>query len=113
MNASPITAAPHTFLDLLLGIYQPHIPARNKERFFAVLDDRFIPSANPDDPRDSNPHPQWVMNALDKLDALLDPYHPLPKEARKARGAIRLAAMEQLSKLFRERLRRENRKLPV
>lgn len=108
MNA-PAPADPGSLTDLLFGTYRDHIPARNKDAFYAIFDASQIPRAHPDNPRESNPHPQWIMDALDKLDALLDPHRPLSEEARKARGAIRLACMVQLSKLLRERLRQEAR----
>lgn len=106
-------ASPHSIIDRLFAIYRDHVPARNKERLFAVLDDPHVPSATPADPRDPNPDPQWLMGVLDKLDALIDPYHPLPDEPRKARNAIRRACMDQLSRAMRERFRQQARELPL
>ncbi len=89
--------APHSVTDRLFSLYRDSIPAQHKERFLAILD------AAPH----GTPNAQWIMDALDALDALVDPYTPLPDEARKARGAIRLAAMEILMKLLRKRMRQE------
>lgn len=112
MNDCP-APPPHSIKDRIYSIYAPHIPARNKDRFLARLDDPFVPSANPSDRREPNSHPQWVLDTLEAIDALVDPYHPLPEHARKARGAIRLAAMDALSKLQRERRRQDAGALPL
>ena len=90
--------APHSVTDRLYSLYAPSIPAQQKARFLDILD------AAPC----GTPNAQWIMDALDDLDALIDPYNPLPDEARKARGAIRLAALEILMKRLRQSLRQSN-----
>lgn len=100
MNASPApapSAAPNSVLSRLLFLYRDFIPAQRKEQFLDILDG--APCGTPD--------AQWVMDALDQLDELLDPYRPLPKNARKARGAIRLGCMEVLIKQLRAQRRSE------
>lgn len=89
--------APHSVTDRLFSLYRDSIPAQHKERFLAILDAA---------PR-GTPNAQWIMDALDDLDALIDPYNPLPDEARKARGAIRLAAMEILMVRLRQTMRQD------
>ena len=100
MKAAPISAsdvAPHSILDRIYSLYAPSVPAQYKEQFLAILDCESC----------GTPNAQRIMDLLDQLDALIDPHHPLSDDIRKARGAIRLACMEVLSKLLRERLRQE------
>lgn len=105
--------APHSVPDEVFGTFRPHIPARNKDDFHAIFDAAPIPRANPADPRDNNPDPQWILDALDACNALVDPYHPLSDEARKAIGQIRIAAMKERDRLMRERLRQERGEMPL
>lgn len=87
-------SSPRNVFDTLYAVYRPHTPARNDEKFFAILD---APrGSNPCDPRDPNPNPQSIADAIESLDNLIDPYHPLPPEQRKIRGEIRKAALEQV-----------------
>lgn len=108
-------AAPYVgkLTDLLFGIYRDHIPGRNKDAFHALFDAAPIPSAHPADDRDTNPDPQWVLDTQDACDALVDPYHPLTDEARKARGAIRLAALKERDRQMRERARQQGGEMPL
>jgi hypothetical protein len=94
-NASALKSAPHSIRYRLFYLYRDHVPTKNKERFLAIIDDA----------PNGTPNAQWIMNSLDALDALLDPYRALPKEMRKGRGAIRGACMEVLMKQLRERIR--------
>jgi hypothetical protein len=104
MNTAPAPdAAPHSVLDRIYSIYAPYVPAQNKHAFLAILDAA---------PR-GTPNAQWIMDALDDLDALIDAHRPLSDEARKARGAIRLTCMEHLMKLLRERMRQEAGEFPL
>lgn len=108
MNASPDPApapdaAPHSVIDRLFSLYRDSIPAQKKEQFLAILDRAPC----------GTPKAQWIMDALDALDALIDPYRPLPEDARRARGAIRLACMEVLMKQLGERRRRNVGELPL
>lgn len=89
---------PNSVTGRFYAIYAPSIPPQRKDQFLAILD------AAPC----GTPNAQWIMDALDDLDALIDPYNPLPDEARKARGAIRLAAMEILMKLLSKRMRQDS-----
>lgn len=113
MNAPAADATPYKVTDLLFGTYRESIPARNKDRFHALLDALAVSRANPTDPRDSNPEPQQILDALDTLDALVDPYRPLTEEARRTRGLIRLAALEQRDRAVRDRLRQECGEMPL
>ena len=113
MNAPAADATPYKVTDLLFGTYRESIPARNKDRFHKVLDDLAASRANPTHPRDSNPEPQQILDALDTLDALVDPYRPLTEESRRTRGLIRLAALEQRDRAVRDRLRQECGEMPL
>lgn len=97
----------------LLRLYSDHVPARNKGRFYAALAGLFIPQENPADQGDINPHPQRIMDTLDKLDALLEPYRPIPAALLKTRRALRKSCMDQISREQRNRFWREARELPL
>lgn len=101
--------SPHSIHDRIYSIFREHIPGRNKALFLALLD---LPqdSLNPKDPREPNPSPESVLVLLDAIDTLLDPLTPMPDELREARGALRRACLDQLSKVRQEQMRANARK---
>ena len=87
MNAPAADATPYKVTDLLFGTYRESIPARNKDRFHALLDALAVSRANPADPRDSNPEPQQILDALDREHLAEELRHLAPLDQAAVRDA--------------------------
>jgi len=95
MNADSVNG-PLSIARRILVIYQDFIPSEKNEEFLIAWA-----------PLCRNPDAQEILDALHRIDEIVDPYNPLPANRRKARKKILVGATTVLARQSREKRLRE------